>query len=145
MAQPKTANLLADMLEMTITQFVLIIQRYALPYLVIAGNRDVIQKIAELRREAEPWQPCLDADNVGPILALLLVRKTHNIPENSMAMLSRISSHFEELALVDLLKIEPVMTSLELLKAAGDADEPRKTHVSRVAQIIRSFLTVVFV
>ncbi|KAK8104021.1 protein kinase rad3 [Apiospora kogelbergensis] len=139
-AQPKTANLLADMLEMTITQFVLIIQRYALPYLVIAGNRDVIQKIAELRREAEPWQPCLDADNVGPILALLLVRETHNIPENSMAMLSRISSHFEELALVDLLKIEPVMTSLELLKAAGDADEPRKTHIRSVFTLMASLI-----
>lgn len=118
------------MLEMNVAQFVMITQKYALPYLVSAGKRDVIQKIAELRKESHSWQPCLDVDNVGPILAFLLVRDAENIPENAMNSLREISSHFDELAFTDLLKIEPVMTSLELLKAAGDADEPRKTHVS---------------
>ncbi|KAK8061288.1 hypothetical protein PG994_007654 [Apiospora phragmitis] len=139
-SQPKTANLLADMLEMTLPQFVLVTQKYALPYLVSAGKRDVIQKIAVLRKESEPWQPCLDADNVGPILAFLLVRDAQNIPESSMNSLREISSHFDELAFVDLLKIEPVMTSLELLKAAGDADEPRKLHIRSAFSLMASLI-----
>ncbi|KAK8074965.1 Protein kinase rad3 [Apiospora hydei] len=139
-SQPKTACLLADMLEMTLPQFVMVTQRYALPYLVSAGKRDIIQKIAVLRKESEPWQPCLDADNVGPILAFLLVRDAQNIPENSMNSLREISSHFDELAFADLLKIEPVMTSLELLKAAGDADEPRKLHIRSAFSLMASLI-----
>ena len=122
-------------------QFVMITQKYALPYLVSAGNRDAIQKIAVLRKESESWQPCLDVDNVGPILAFLLVRDVEDIPENAMSSLREISSHFDGLAFTDLLKIEPVMTSLELLKAAGDADEPRKTHVSAGVQVMHHLLT----
>ncbi|KAK8008761.1 Protein kinase rad3 [Apiospora marii] len=139
-SQPRTASLLADMLEMNVAQFVMITQKYALPYLVSAGKRDVIQKIADLRKESHSWQPCLDVDNVGPILAFLLVRDTENIPENAMNSLREISSHFDELAFTDLLKIEPVMTSLELLKAAGDADEPRKTHIRSAFTLMASLI-----
>ncbi|KAK8072291.1 hypothetical protein PG996_005639 [Apiospora saccharicola] len=139
-SQPRTASLLADMLEMNVAQFVMTTQKYALPYLVSAGNRDAIQKIAVLRKESDSWQPCLDVDNVGPILAFLLVRDVEDIPENAMSSLREISSHFDGLAFTDLLKIEPVMTSLELLKAAGDADEPRKTHIRSAFTLMASLI-----
>ena len=115
---------------MTVPDLLLLVQSHALPYLVLTKRVDVIQKIADVRGESEPWQPCLDVNNVGPIMALLLIQDAENIPENAMKMLRHISGHFDGLRFGDLLKTEPVMTTLALLKTAGDADEQRKPHVS---------------
>jgi serine/threonine-protein kinase ATR len=127
--RPKTARLLAELLELSVSDLLLLIQRYALPWLVLGKKRDVIQKIAEVRNETHSFEPCLDMDNVGPILALLLIQDVPDVPAHSMSLLRHVSPHFDEFNLVDIVKIEPLMTCLELLKAAGDAEESRKPHV----------------
>ncbi|GAW27350.1 putative protein kinase rad3 [Rosellinia necatrix] len=127
--QPKLTSLLAEMQDMTPNQLLLHIQAYALPYLVLNKKMDVIQKIAEVRKETEPWQPCLDIANLGRILALLLTQETADIEQYTMSLLRYISPHFDEFRLVDLLQIEPLPTALNILKAAADADESRKPHI----------------
>jgi serine/threonine-protein kinase ATR len=127
--QPKLTQLLAEMQDMTIAQLLLHIQTDALPYLVLNKRKDVIQKIAEARNETEPWQPCLDNANLGRILALLLTQETADIQEYTMSLLRHISPHFDEFSLVDLLQIEPLATTLNILKAIADAGENRKPHV----------------
>ncbi len=128
-AQPKLTRLLAEIQDMTLAQLLLHIQTYALPYLVLNKKKDVIQMIAEVRNETEPWQPCLDNANLGRILALLLTQETTDIQEYTMSLLRHISPHFDEFSLADLLQIEPLATTFHILKAAADADESRKPHV----------------
>jgi serine/threonine-protein kinase ATR len=128
--RPQKTRLLAELLEVSVSDLLLLIQRYALPYLVLNGNQDVVQKIAEVREETHSWEPCLDQNNVGHILALLLVQDVPDVPAHSMGLFRQFSPHFDELSLVDIVKIEPLMTCLELLKAAGDAEESRKPLVS---------------
>lgn len=129
-SRPKLTRLLAELLDMSIVELLLYIQRYALPWLVLTKKRDVIQKIAEARNENEAWQPCLDAANLGPILALLLTQETADVEQNSMDLLKHISPHLNKSGgLLELLRIEPIATTMELLKAAGDAEEGRKPHV----------------
>ncbi|KAH9994734.1 phosphatidyl inositol 3-kinase [Xylariaceae sp. FL0662B] len=128
-SRPKLTRLLAEMLDMTVAELLLYIQEHALPWLVLTKKKDVIQKIAEVRNEQEPWQPCLDNANLGPILALLLTQETPDVEQHSMSLLRHISPHFDGFNLVELLRIEPVETVLELLKVAGDADEDRKPHI----------------
>lgn len=129
MVQPKLTQLLAEMQEMTVDQLLLHVQSEALPYLVLNKRKDIIERIAELRGEAEPWMPCLDNANLGRILALLLTQETADFEQYIMSLLRHISSHFDEFRLVDLLQIEPLETTLNVLKAAGDADASRKPHV----------------
>lgn len=129
-SRPKLTRLLAELLDMSVAELLLYIQKYALPWLVLTKKRDVIQKIAEARNEKEAWQPCLDATNLGPILALLLIQETADVQQHSMDLLGHISPHLNKSGgLLELLRIEPIATTMELLKAAGDADEDNKPHV----------------
>ncbi|KAI2611792.1 phosphatidyl inositol 3-kinase [Hypoxylon sp. NC1633] len=128
--RPKLTRVLAELLEMSVPDLLLYIQKYALPWLVLTKKRDVIQKIAEARNEKEAWEPCLDSANLGPILALLLTQKTPDVQQHSMDLLRHISPHLDKSGgLLELLRIEPIPTTLELLKAAGDAEEDRKPHI----------------
>ncbi|KAI0173613.1 phosphatidyl inositol 3-kinase [Hypoxylon sp. FL1284] len=129
-SRPKPTRLLAELLDMSVAELLLHIQKYALPWLVLTKKRDVIQKIAEARKETEVWQPCLDAANLGPILALLLIQETADVQQHSIDLLKHISSHLNKSGgLLELLRIEPIATTMELLKAAGDAEETRKPHI----------------
>lgn len=115
---------------MSLSDFLKLIQRDALPYLVLYKRRGVVQKIAEVRGENDPWQPILDMNNLGPILALLLVQDVPDVEKNAMSLLRHISPHFEGLNLGEIIRLEPVLICFELLKAAGDAEENVKPHVS---------------
>jgi serine/threonine-protein kinase ATR len=128
--KPKLTQLLAELVDMSLPDFILYIHGYAMPWLVLTKRRDVIQSIAEVRHEEEPWQPCLDNANLGQILALLMIQEVEDVYEYSMTLLRHISPHFDGLTLVALLQMEPLLTTMELLKAAGDADEKRKIPVS---------------
>ncbi|KAH8156902.1 hypothetical protein CIB48_g11345 [Xylaria polymorpha] len=140
--QPKLTRLLAEMQDMSVTQLLLHIQEYALPYLVLNKKKGVIQMMATVRDEIEPWQPCLDNTNLGRILALLLAQETADIQQYTMSLLRHISPHFDEFSLVDLLQIEPLTTTLHLLKASADADESRKLHIRSALNQMASMILV---
>ncbi|KAI1105988.1 phosphatidyl inositol 3-kinase [Jackrogersella minutella] len=140
-SRPKLTILLAELLDMSVPELLLYIQKYALPWLVLTKKRDVIQKIADARNEKEIWQPCLDETNLGPILALLLTQDTSDIRQYCMSLLEHISPHLNKSdGLLELLRIEPIGTTLELLKAAGDAEEDRKPHVRNVLNKVASMM-----
>ncbi|KAI0897246.1 phosphatidyl inositol 3-kinase [Annulohypoxylon nitens] len=140
-SRPKLTRLLAELLDMSVAELLLYVQKYALPWLVLTKKRDVIEKIAEARGEEEIWRSCLDEANLGPILALLLTQDTPDIQEYCMDLLKYISPHLSESGgLLELLRIEPIGTTLELLKAAGDADEDRKGHIRGVLNKVASMM-----
>ncbi|KAI1475228.1 hypothetical protein F4774DRAFT_301721 [Daldinia eschscholtzii] len=139
--RPKLTKLLAELLDMSVGELLLHIQKYALPWLVLTKKRDVIQKIAEARNEKEAWQPCLDESNLGPILALLLTQEAADIQQSCLELLGHISPHLNKSGgLLELLRIEPIGTTLELLKAAGDCEEDRKPHVRNVLNKVASMM-----
>jgi len=135
--QPKLSQLLAEMQEMSVDELLIHIQRHALPYLILNRKNDVIQKLTEIRNESDPWQTCLDKSNLGCILALLLTQDTEDVEQYTMSLMRQISSHFNDFTLVDLLQIEPLATTLNMLKTIADADESRKPHV-RFAKLLSS-------
>ncbi|KAI0867886.1 phosphatidylinositol 3 [Hypoxylon argillaceum] len=141
-AQPKLAQLLAEMQEMSVAELLLHIQADALPYLVLNKKKDVIQMIADARNETELWQPCLDNANLGRILALLITQEAADIRQYTMSLLRYISSHFDEFDLADLLQTEPLTTTLHVLKAAANADEARKPHIRSALHQMASMILV---
>jgi len=132
LSRPQTTRMVAELLQLSISGLLRLVQRHALPWLILTKKRDIVQKIAEARGESDTWQACLDTANFPPIIALLMIQDAPDIAEMSMSLLKQASAHFEGLTLVELLRTEPLLISLELLKSGVDANETRKTRVSVV-------------
>ncbi len=132
MTKPQITRITAELLQLSVSQLVLLLQRHALPWLVLTKRREVVQKIAEFRGEREAWRPCVDNANLSAILALLLAQDIPpaQIEPFTMSLLRYISPHFNGSSLVDLLRVETIQTILELLKVSGEAGEARRSRVS---------------
>jgi serine/threonine-protein kinase ATR len=128
--RPQRSRALAELLQLSVNDLILLIQTHALPWLVLDKRHDAIQKIAEARQETDVWMPLLDGPNLAATLALLLVQETPDIEEFTKSHLNELSPHFHSLSLLDLFQSEPVLIALELLKAAASADESKKSLVS---------------
>ncbi|KAI1816156.1 phosphatidylinositol 3 [Poronia punctata] len=138
--QPKLTQLLAEMQEMSVDQLLIHIQHHALPYLVLNKKKDVIQSITEVRNESDPWQTCLDKSNLGCILALLLTQEAADLDQNTMSLMRHISPHFDDFTLDDLVRIEPLATTLNILKIAADANESRKPHIRNALNLMAGMI-----
>lgn len=87
-------------------------------------------RIAQARGENDPGQACLEDTNKGPIMALLLAQNVSDIEDFVMTLFRYISPLFDGYKFVDLLKVKPMLTAVELLKNAGEEDESRRSRVS---------------
>ncbi|KAJ4263990.1 serine/threonine-protein kinase M1 [Fusarium torreyae] len=129
--RPQMSRTIAELLQVSVNELLLLIQTHALPWLVLDKQKDVIQKIAEARRESEIWLPLIDPANLAATLALLLIQDTEDIASFAKSRLDELSTHFHNEPLANLLQVEPVLTVIELLKAAGDAEESRKAPIRK--------------
>lgn len=128
--RPQRSRSIAELLQISVNELLLLIQSHALPWLVLENRQDVIQKIAEARQEKESWHALTDGPNLATILALLLVQDADDMANFTKSRLDAVSPHFHRLSLLDLFQSEPVLTAMELLRAATSADAVRQQVVS---------------
>jgi serine/threonine-protein kinase ATR len=128
-SRPQTTQTIAEMLNITVRELLLLVQTHALPWLVLTKKKEVIQKIAEARQEKETWEPVMDPANLGPIVALLLVQDVSNIEDFAKSRFNDISSHFQSQSLAELVLSESPSVALELLKAAADSGDEQTMKV----------------
>ncbi|KAL1871978.1 hypothetical protein VTK73DRAFT_1808 [Phialemonium thermophilum] len=140
-SRPQTARLVAELLQISVTELLRLVQVHALPWLVLTKKREVIKKIAEARGDADVWETCCDSANLGAILSLLLVQDVPNIEDVAMSLFRSISPHFDRFSLVELLGSEPLLTALELFKASGEADTARKSRIREALTFMASLLS----
>lgn len=143
---PQTTRLVAETLQLSIEELLCLAQKHALPWLVLAKNLGVIEKIAEARGEKSTSQPCIDSVNFPSIIALLLIQDVPDVEEHAMELLCVISPKFKEPnpgelnsdekrrvsvrdRLAEILRVEPLGVLFELFKASGGADERKKALV----------------
>ncbi|PHH78594.1 hypothetical protein CDD82_2953 [Ophiocordyceps australis] len=134
--RPQQSRVIAELLQISINELLLLIQSHALPWLVLDKRLDVIQKIAEARGEQETWRSLTDGSNLASILALLLVQDVDDVGSFTEARLNDISPHFHHLSLADLFLSEPVMIAIELLRAAAEADEARHKVIHKALNFV---------
>ncbi|ODA83274.1 hypothetical protein RJ55_01786 [Drechmeria coniospora] len=134
--RPQRSRAIAELLQISVNELLLLIQTHALPWLVLDKRKDVIQKIAEARQETELWQPLLDGTNLAATLALLLVHDPDNMEEFVKSRLNEISAHFHPLSLLDLFQSEPVLIAMELLKSAASGDATRQQVAHRALRLL---------
>lgn len=127
--RPQQSRAIAELLQISVNDLLLLIQTHALPWLVLDKRNDVIQKIADARQEPGIWQPLLDNANLAAILSLLMIQEPDNIETFIKSRLEEISPHFRPHSIIDMIQIEPVLIVIELLKAAAEADDERKQSV----------------
>ncbi|EQL03330.1 phosphatidylinositol 3 [Ophiocordyceps sinensis CO18] len=138
--RPQRSRAIAELLQISVNELLLLIQSHALPWLVLENRQDVIQKIAEARREMEPWHALTDGPNLATILALLLVQDADNMANFTKSRLDAVSPHFHRLTLLDLFQSEPVLTALELLRAATVADAVRQQVIHKALHLMATTL-----
>jgi serine/threonine-protein kinase ATR len=130
LVKPQTTQLMADLLGISVSEFLVLTQSYTLPWLVLWGAPDVIKRISQARKDEEPAIACLETSNLVAILPLLL---TQNAPDTEVFVMSRlkaVSSRFKDTEFTELIRVEPASQAFNLLKAAGEADESKKSRVS---------------
>lgn len=127
--RPQRSRAIAELLQISVSDLLLLIQTHALPWLVLDKRVDVIRKFSEARQENDIWRPLMDSSNFAAIVSLLLLQETEDPEEFTKARLDNISPHFHNLSLSYLLQSEPVLIAMELLKAAADGGEERQALV----------------
>lgn len=125
--RPQTSRAIAELLQISVSELLVLIQTYALPWLVLDKRKDVIHKIAEARQEKDVMLTFWDGQNLAAIMALLLSQDTEDI---ETFVISRLEETFQGLPLLKILQSEPALIAMELLKAAGELDGSRKEPVS---------------
>jgi len=137
LVRPQTTQLMADLLGISVSEFLVLTQSHTLPWLVLLGKPEVIKKIAEARKDGQVcWYPCMETSNLVAILPLLLIQNVPDTESYVMKLLKAISPQFKEIDFTDLLRVEPASQALHLLKLAGDADDSKKSRVSPAPHVL---------
>jgi serine/threonine-protein kinase ATR len=129
LVRPQTSQLISDLLEISVPEFLVLTQSHTLPWLVMHKKTDVIKRISQARKDDE-FKVCMEMSNLVPILAKLLEQDVQDVGTYIMHLLKVASPGFKDFDVTELMRIEPASIALHLLKAAGEADEGQKSRVS---------------
>lgn len=128
--RPQTTQLMADLLGISVSEFLVLTQSFTLPWLVLHGKPDVIKRISEARKDKEIWSTLMETSNLVAIMPLLLIQNVQDTEIFVMALFKTISSKFKHLDFAELVRIEPAQQAFNLLKIAAEADDSKKSRVS---------------
>ncbi len=128
--RPQTTQLMADLLGLSVTDLLLKIQADVLPWLVLTKKKDIILRISQARKDIDVGMTCYDSSNLAAIVAFLLIQNVPDLDAFIMALFRNVSEEtFGQMDLADLVRMEPMLIAVELLKSAGEEDDSRKSRV----------------
>lgn len=130
LSRPHTTQYMAELLDTSVTGFLLLTQDQSLPYLILNKNYEVIKRISQARGDHLPWLVIFEPDNLVKILALLLQQSTPDVETFIMSLLIGYDDEFKKNDFTELMRIEPASTAFYLLMATGEADDTMKSRVS---------------
>jgi len=130
--RPQTAQLMADLLSISVPDFLKMTQVATLPWLIREGKKDIILKLCHARGEIDPMHLCVENRNLGPIMANLLTQNVLDMGSYVARLFRGLSDHFKNIEIIELLGMMPLSIALELLKNAGEADESSRGRVSTI-------------
>ena len=137
---PQKIQQLADLLYMSVSEFLVHTQADTIPYLVLTRKKDVLQRIAQARGSSIPvhdlWlQP---SRNLAAVLGLLLVQPVEDAEQSAIDLLRHASPSFAETDLSSLIKVDPIQISCEILKHAADFSEAKRPHAHEGLRLLAS-------
>lgn len=141
--RPQTVQLMAELLSISVPEFLVETQAYTLPWLVLAKKTDIITKISQAREDDDPSKAIIS--NMVAIMPLLLVQAVPDIETFIMGLLRGVSPAFDKIDLVQCLGIGAIEVAVELLKNAGDEDDSKKSRVGPIFHTPPSLTCLVFI
>lgn len=124
------AEQLCDLLGMKVDDYLRLTEIHILPYLVLTRKRDIIARIGATYNDGKtPFDICSEKNNLAAIIAFLLIQPSTEPEDMIMSTLSNVDSAFEGRALAELVRIEPILITCDLLKSLGDSGEDQKARV----------------
>lgn len=124
MHSPQKCQQVSDLLGISVNHFLQLTQADTIPYLVLWGRRDVLQKFARIRgKDNTIWAICMQPRNLTAILSLLITQQPPDLEAFIVDRLSQASSDFKHEDLASLMKIDPIPVACEVLKLAGDENQ----------------------
>ncbi|GKZ51429.1 serine/threonine-protein kinase M1, partial [Aspergillus brasiliensis] len=136
-SRPYMAEQLCDLLGMKVDDFLRLTETYVLPYLVLTRKREVIIRVGAAYKDTKtPFDICSEKNNLASILAFLLSQPSPNPEESVMSALSEVDAAFSGRSLAELLRIEPILISCDLLKGLGDLGEDKGKRFLRALHLL---------
>ncbi|PHH51422.1 Protein kinase rad3 [Ceratocystis fimbriata CBS 114723] len=118
----------AELLGLDLIDLLVLVQRHALPWLVLESDIETIRAIAAaMSKEVTPL--LMSKGNLPPILALLMVNSVENTEAAAMSQLCRVGDEFKNSDLMALIRSELVPTIHELFKHAATRDDDKRRAV----------------
>ena len=134
--RPQIAQLVCDLLNLSVPQFLQQTQFFTIPYLALTKKREVLQRVAEsCGPEHSVKSLCMGHDQLAAILSYLLLQPWEDMENMVMSLLCHASPEFKDVNLEELIKSAPMLTGFELLKVAGEEEE------GKTARVYSNFLT----
>lgn len=125
-SKPQIAQLLSELIGIDLADLLKVTQKYTIPYLILWKKVELVERIAQAC-EKDVWS--LIYDNMSEILVLLLAQDADSAESTTKALLENVCAGFKNVTLVQLVWPLSISIAAELLKAAGDEDDDRKTRV----------------
>lgn len=130
-SKPQKAQQLVDFLGMSVNHFLLLTQRDTIPFFVLTKKVAILERIALARGPETSIQDiCLQPPaNLAAVISTLLFQPSNDVESNATRCLAEIAQGFQSSDLASLIKSNPVLIACEMLKTAGDENEPISAKV----------------
>ncbi|KAI9673387.1 MAG: serine/threonine-protein kinase M1 [Caeruleum heppii] len=136
-SRPQIAQLLSDLLGVTVAGFLALTQSYTLPYLILYQKQSLILRILQARGDGSTVQSmCLENANLASTLALLLVQQSNDIETSTLTLLRHASAEFGGVDLADLVRSGPFYIAFELLLSAADEDAGARAKIHQAIHLL---------
>lgn len=141
-SRPQSVQMLCEVLEMSVNQFLVQTQLFTLPYLVLGGRREIVSRIASAHgADCSTFSLCTLPSNQAAVLAILLLQPFDDYEKSIMALLSAINPGFKKAELAELIRGTPDLIAVELLRFAGFTGKEMHAKVDKAFDVLGSFFS----
>lgn len=141
-SRPIIPQQLSDLLGMDVDGLLMLIEEYALPYLVLTRKTDLIHRMTALHGlSTSPFLVCTERKHMASILSLLLAQSFPNPEETIMSLLTNVSADFADQDLAGWIGLEPIHIACELLKAIVDSGEGHGARTNQALQLLSQLMS----
>ena len=135
--RPGAVNQLCDLLGMQASGLMLLVEEYALPYLVLNQRVDTIQHFARAHGSStSSFDICTNPRNLSSILSFLLAQSFPDTEQKLMSLLLNVSEEFAAEDLAGWLAHVPVQVTCSLFKTIGDTGEGKSSRTYQALQLV---------
>ncbi|RMZ90148.1 hypothetical protein DV736_g2616, partial [Chaetothyriales sp. CBS 134916] len=128
---------LCDLLGMRVSGLRLLVEEYALPYLVLHRRLNIIEQFAATHGSStSSFDICTSPRNLASILSFLLAQGFQDAEQKIMNLLLDVSTDFNSEDLAGWLAHVPIEVTCFSLKSIGDTGEGKSSRVYQALQLV---------